>query len=134
MGHYRANVRDLEFNLFEVLDVEKTVGTGEFGDLGAEAIRDMLNQAARQAEGPLAEGFVDGDRNPPTFDAHTHSVTLPEAFKESVRVWHRGARGCALGCPRGSAAFRLRPRSGGPSTSSWSAVSPPRSSISTVRR
>ena len=50
----------------------------------------MLHEAARQAEGPLAQGFVDGDRDPPRFDALTHSVTLPEAFKESVRVWLQG--------------------------------------------
>ena len=60
----------------------------------------MLNEAARQAEGPLADGFVDGDRNPPTFDAQTHSVTLPEAFKESVRVWQRGPW-LRLGLPEG---------------------------------
>jgi alkylation response protein AidB-like acyl-CoA dehydrogenase len=90
VGHYRANVRDLEFNLFEVLDVEKTVGSGEFGDLDGDAIRAMVNEAARQAEGPLAEGFVDGDRNPPTFDAKAHSVTLPQSFKESVLSWQNG--------------------------------------------
>jgi Acyl-CoA dehydrogenase N terminal len=28
MGHYRSNVRDLEFNLFEVLDLEKALATG----------------------------------------------------------------------------------------------------------
>jgi hypothetical protein len=87
MGHYKANVRDLEFNLFEVLDLEKVLATGEFGDLDGATVRDMLHEAARLAEGPLAEPFAEGDRNPPTFDPQTHHVTLPEAFKESVRVW-----------------------------------------------
>ena len=41
---------------------------------------------ARLAEGPIAESFADGDRNPPVFDPKTHSVTLPEAFKKSVRA------------------------------------------------
>jgi Acyl-CoA dehydrogenase N terminal len=65
MGHYKANVRDLEFNLFEVLELEKALATGEFGDLDGEAIRQMLAEAARLAQGPLAESFADGDRNPP---------------------------------------------------------------------
>src|SRR4029077_11875721 len=80
MGHYRSNVRDLEFNLFEVLDLEKALATGEFGDLDGESVRQMLDEAARQAEGPLAEPFADADRNPPTFDPETHTVTLPESF------------------------------------------------------
>jgi alkylation response protein AidB-like acyl-CoA dehydrogenase len=90
MGHYRSNVRDLEFNLFEVLDLEKALATGEFGDLDGESVREMLDEAARQAEGPLAESFADADRNPPTFDPETHAVTIPESFKTSVRVWQQG--------------------------------------------
>ncbi len=83
-------MRDLEFNLFEVLDLEKALATGEFGDLDGESVREMLDEAARQAEGPLAEAFADADRNPPTFDPETHAVTIPESFKTSVRVWRQG--------------------------------------------
>ena len=90
MGHYKSNVRDLEFNLFEVLDLEKALATGEFGDLDGESVRQMLDEAARLAEGPLAESFADADRNPPTFDPKTHAVTLPEAFKASLRAWQHG--------------------------------------------
>src|ERR1700752_5387650 len=87
MGHYKSNVRDLEFNLFEVLDLEKALATGEFWDLDVESVREMFDEAARQAEGPLAESSADADRNPPTFDPDTHTVTLPESFKTSVRAW-----------------------------------------------
>lgn len=90
MGHYKSNVRDLEFNLFEVLHLEKVLATGEFGDLDVDSVRQMLDEAARQAEGPLAESFADGDRHPPTFDPATHTVTLPEPFKKSFRAWHQG--------------------------------------------
>jgi alkylation response protein AidB-like acyl-CoA dehydrogenase len=90
MGHYKSNVRDLEFNLFEVLDLEKALATGEFGDLDGESVRQMLDEAARQAEGPLAESFADADRNPPSFDPKTHAVTLPESFKASLRAWQHG--------------------------------------------
>ncbi|GLP78045.1 acyl-CoA dehydrogenase [Mycobacterium antarcticum] len=90
MGHYKSNVRDLEFNLFEVLQLEKVLASGEFGDLDAASIRDMLSEAARLAEGPLAESFAECDRHPPTFDPETHSVTLPEPFKKSFRAWQQG--------------------------------------------
>jgi alkylation response protein AidB-like acyl-CoA dehydrogenase len=90
MGHYKSNVRDLEFNLFEVLNLEKVLVTGEFGDLDGASVRQMLEEAARLAKGPLAEAFADGDRNPPTFDPDSHVVSLPESFKESFRAWQQG--------------------------------------------
>ena len=90
MGHYKSNVRDLEFNLFEVLELEKALATGEFGDLDGESVRQMLDEASKLAEGPLAESFADADRNPPTFDPETHAVTLPESFKKSLRAWQQG--------------------------------------------
>ena len=98
MGHYKSNVRDIEFNLFEVLNIEKTLGSGQFGDMTVADVRGYLQEAAHQAEGPLAEAFFDGDRKPPTFDPSTHEVTLPDSFKESVRLWHR-APWLRLGLP-----------------------------------
>jgi alkylation response protein AidB-like acyl-CoA dehydrogenase len=90
VSHYKANVRDLTFNLFEVLNLEKILTSGEFGTLESDDVHSMLDEAARQAEGPLAASFEESDRVPPTFDPETHTVTLPEAFKESVLVWQRG--------------------------------------------
>ncbi|MGV0836760.1 acyl-CoA dehydrogenase [Mycolicibacterium thermoresistibile] len=90
MSHYKSNVRDLEFNLFEVLSLEKALATGDFGDLDAESVRQMLAEAARLAEGPVAESFAESDRHPPTFDPNTHTVTLPEPFKASLRAWEQG--------------------------------------------
>ena len=83
MGHYKSNLRDLEFNLFEVLGIDETLATGAYGDLDAETVREMLVEVRRLAEGPLAESFADADRNPPVFDPETHTVTLPESFKKS---------------------------------------------------
>src|ERR1700740_808192 len=87
MGHYKRNVRDLEVNLFEVLGLEKAWATGEFGDLDGESVREMLQEAARQAEGPLAESFADADRNPPTFDPAAHTRRSPEPLQKSLRAW-----------------------------------------------
>ncbi|MFQ6329487.1 acyl-CoA dehydrogenase [Nocardia sp. CWNU-33] len=86
MGHYKSNVRDLEFNLFEVLGLGALLDGEAYGDLDSETVKEMLNEVRRLAEGPLADSFVDGDRNPPTFDPATHTVTLPESFKKSYRA------------------------------------------------
>ena len=90
MSHYKSNVRDQIFQLFEVLHLEKALGQGEFSDLDADTAAEMLSEVARTAEGPFAASFVEGDRNPPVFDPATHSVTLPESFKKSVRAYLDG--------------------------------------------
>ena len=87
MGHYKSNVRDQVFNLFEVFGVDKALGQGEFSDLDRDTAEEMLGEIARLSEGPIAESFVEGDRNPPVFDPATHTVTLPEDFKKSVRAF-----------------------------------------------
>jgi alkylation response protein AidB-like acyl-CoA dehydrogenase len=86
VSHYKSNVRDQVFNLFEVFGVDKAFGQGKFSDLDVDTAREMLAEMARLAEGPVAESFADADRNPPVFDPETHSVTLPESFKKSVRA------------------------------------------------
>ncbi|WP_293004068.1 acyl-CoA dehydrogenase [Mycobacterium sp.] len=90
MGHYKSNVRDLEFNLFEFLKLDEVLAEQAFGDLDGDSVRQMLSEAARLAEGPVAESFAEGDRHPPTFDPDTHVVTLPEPFKKSMRAWGEG--------------------------------------------
>ncbi|MTE14778.1 acyl-CoA dehydrogenase [Nocardia aurantiaca] len=90
MGHYKSNVRDLEFNLFEFLGIQKLLDAGAYGDLDADTVKEMLSEVRRLAEGPLAESFADADRNPPVFDPQTHTVTLPESFKKSYRALEDG--------------------------------------------
>jgi alkylation response protein AidB-like acyl-CoA dehydrogenase len=88
MSHYKSNVRDLEFNLFETLKLDEILATGAFGDLDGDTVRTMLSEAARLAEGPVAAPFASTDRTPPTFDPATGTVTLPEDFKAAIRAWH----------------------------------------------
>jgi hypothetical protein len=86
VSHYKSNVRDQVFNLFEVLGVDKALGEGVYADLDVDTATEMLGEMVRLAEGPIAESFADADRNPPVFDPNTHSVALPESFKKSVRA------------------------------------------------
>ncbi|MFI6169111.1 acyl-CoA dehydrogenase [Nocardia sp. NPDC051052] len=83
MSHFRSNVRDLEFNLFESLNLGGLLDSGAFGDLDSETVRTMLDEVRRLAEGPLGASHIDADRNPPVFDPATFSVRLPESFKQS---------------------------------------------------
>ncbi|MDT5074642.1 MAG: hypothetical protein QOH82_3962 [Mycobacterium sp.] len=86
MSHYKSNVRDQVFNLFEVFGVDKVLGEGAFSDLDVDTVREMLAEISRIAEGPVADSFAESDRNPPIFDPDAHTVTLPAAFKKSVRA------------------------------------------------
>jgi len=86
MSHYTANLRDLEFNLFEFLDTKDHFGTGAFAHLDTQTARDVLSEAERMATGPLAASYVESDRNPPVFDLATSSVTLPESVKRSYQA------------------------------------------------
>ncbi|AKC40675.1 acyl-CoA dehydrogenase [Mycobacteroides chelonae] len=86
MGHYKSNVRDLEFNLFELFNIQQVFGGEEYPELDEETARTFLSEMRTLAEGPLADSFAEGDRNPPVFDPETHSVAIPEAFKKSVKA------------------------------------------------
>ncbi|HEY8479399.1 MAG TPA: acyl-CoA dehydrogenase family protein, partial [Spirillospora sp.] len=87
MGHYKSNLRDLEFNLFEVFRRQDLLGSGPYADLDEDTARSILEEVNRLAEGPVAESFADADRNPPEFDPATGTVTLPESFKKSYEAW-----------------------------------------------
>jgi hypothetical protein len=90
MGHFRSNLRDLEFNLFEVFRVQDRLGTAPFDGVDADTVRGVLTELNTLATGPLAESFADADRNPPVFDPATHSVTLPQSLKDSYRALWEG--------------------------------------------
>ena len=86
MGHYIANVRDLEFNLFEVFDLGAVLGTGRYSDLDEDTVRTILAEAARLAEGPVAESFAFADRNPPVFDPGEHTISVPPELAKTVEA------------------------------------------------
>ena len=86
MGHYIANVRDIAFNLFEVLKLGTVLDSGGYGDLDTDTVRTMLDEVARLAEGPVAESFADADRNPPVFDPERHTISVPAELAKSVQA------------------------------------------------
>ncbi|NEW39571.1 acyl-CoA dehydrogenase [Nocardia cyriacigeorgica] len=100
MGHYKANLRDIEFNLFEVFGLDKLLDTGAYGDLDSDTVREILAEVKRLAEGPVAESFAAADRDPVGFDAADHSVTVPDALRQTLETV-READWSRLGLPEG---------------------------------
>ena len=87
MSHYKSNLRDIEFNLFEVLGRDEILGSGLFGEVDGETARSILSEVDRLAREDLAVSYEDSDRFPPVFDPQTHTAPLPESFKKSYRTW-----------------------------------------------
>ncbi|MEW2575146.1 acyl-CoA dehydrogenase [Streptomyces syringium] len=100
MGHYKSNLRDIEFNLFEVLGRDKLYGTGPFAEMDVETAKSVLSEIARLSENELAESFVDADRNPPVFDPETNTAPVPASFKKSYQAY-MDAEWWRLGIPEG---------------------------------
>lgn len=87
MGHYKSNLRDIEFNLFEVLGRDKVYGTGPFEEMDVETAKSVLDEMRRLAENDFAVSFADIDRNPPVFDPETNTAPIPETFKKSYKAF-----------------------------------------------
>jgi alkylation response protein AidB-like acyl-CoA dehydrogenase len=102
MGHYKSNLRDIEFNLFEVLGRQDLLGSEYFPEIDEQTARGIIDEVNRLATGPIADSFAEADRNPPVFDPATSSVRMPEAFKKSFQAfmdaeWFRLELPAALG-------------------------------------
>ncbi|UCZ58805.1 acyl-CoA dehydrogenase [Mycolicibacterium phocaicum] len=105
MSHYIANLRDIEFNLFEVLPLGAALDAGTYGDLDAETARSILDEVSKLAEGVVAETFAEADRSPPVFLPEEHRITVSEELAKTVRVvkeaewWRLGLDERAGGTP-----------------------------------
>ncbi|MGA8117576.1 MAG: acyl-CoA dehydrogenase [Actinocatenispora sp.] len=83
MGHYKSNLRDLEFNLFEVFGTDERLAKAPFAEIDVDTARGLLAEIDRFAREDLASCYADADREPPVFDPATHSVTMPESFRST---------------------------------------------------
>jgi alkylation response protein AidB-like acyl-CoA dehydrogenase len=93
VSHYKSNLRDIFFNLFEVNRVQDHLGTGPFEQMDADAARDVLREVERLAREDFAASFTAADRRPSTLDAETGEVTCPPELNASLDAffdndWH----------------------------------------------
>jgi hypothetical protein len=87
MSHYKSNVRDLEFNLFEVFGADQAFGQGPYQDLDAETARSILAEVDRLAREDLAPSLISTDRNPPVYHPSEYRVTMPADFRKAYQTF-----------------------------------------------
>ena len=88
--HYRSNLRDLFFNLFEFLDAGRTsLGHAPYDGLDEQTARESLKAIERLCSTELAASFSDADIN----YAHLTEdgrVVLPESLQRSLKAFYDG--------------------------------------------
>jgi alkylation response protein AidB-like acyl-CoA dehydrogenase len=88
MGHYKSNLRDIFFNLFEVNDLAGVLGRAPWEDFDPATVRDILAELERLASEDMAASFGESDRNAPHLV--DGSVTLPDGLKRSLDAFYDG--------------------------------------------
>ncbi len=89
-NHYRSNLRDIAFNLFEVLDLGRTaLGRGPFAAMDEATAREALTGLEEMAQQVWAPDFVAGDREGARFDG-AGNVTLPAGTTRAIRAYYDG--------------------------------------------
>lgn len=87
-NHYKSNLRDIYFNLFEALDVSRTVT-----QIDEPSLREALKAFEQLCVDKIAPSFAEGDQVPLRLDPEGN-VHLPEGLKKSLKAfydgdWHR---------------------------------------------
>jgi len=90
MSHYTANLRDIEFCLFDLLGREKVLGTSVYADIDRDTASGMLEEMKRLCENDLAASFIEGDRMGTVFNKTSGDVTVPASFKKSYEAYVNG--------------------------------------------
>ena len=90
MSSYKAPLRDMQFVLFDVLDVEPTFQRLGFADATRDVLEAVLDEGARFTETVLAPLNAVGDQVGCSFDPATGAVTTPPGFKQAYRQYVDG--------------------------------------------
>ncbi|MFP3881802.1 MAG: acyl-CoA dehydrogenase [Actinomycetota bacterium] len=88
MSHYKSNIRDIEFNLFEVNRIQDYVGSKAWEGLDRDTMGDILAEVERLATEDYAASYEDQDRIP--LELVDGEVELPESVKASVQAFKDG--------------------------------------------
>ncbi len=97
MSHYKSNLRDIEFNLFEVHRIQDYLGQGEWADLDEDTVRHILTEIERLAREDFAASYEDQDRIP--LELVDGEVKIQDSVKASVRAYKEGGWG-SIGLPQ----------------------------------
>jgi len=88
--HYRPNLRDIFFNLFEVLEIQSTVlGKKPFESMDEDSARAALEGFLELLQASWTPAFVPGDREGATFDGKGN-VKLPPSYLKALDAYFAG--------------------------------------------
>lgn len=93
-NHYKSNLRDIFFNLFEMWDVGHTVlGKGPYTLMDEPTAKETMKSFEKLCVDKMSQSFVEGDRVPLKLDEQGN-VHLPEGVRKSLQEffaadWHR---------------------------------------------
>jgi hypothetical protein len=63
VSHYKSNLRDIHFNLFELLGRQDILGAGPFEEMDVDTAKEILAEVDRISREDLAASFEDGDQH-----------------------------------------------------------------------
>ena len=86
MSHYKSNLRDIEFSLFEVNRIQDHLDSPEWPGLDQKTVSDLLGEIERLATEDYAASYVDQDRIP--LELVNGEIVLPESVKSSIAAFH----------------------------------------------
>ncbi|HEU0031569.1 MAG TPA: acyl-CoA dehydrogenase [Kofleriaceae bacterium] len=90
VDHYRPNLRDIFFQLFEVLEIQSSVlGKPPYDSMDEDAARASLEGFLEVMLKDWAPAFAAGDRETATFDGKGN-VTLPSSFNKALHAFYDG--------------------------------------------
>ncbi|MBW3658865.1 MAG: acyl-CoA dehydrogenase, partial [Actinobacteria bacterium] len=89
MSHYKSNLRDIEFNLFEVFGAQEYLGTdGPFAAMDPDTARMVLREVDRFATDSIwAESFADTDRTPLELSPEG-DITVPDSLHQALQAFY----------------------------------------------
>ena len=88
LHHYRTNLRDIEFNLFEAYRTQEYLGDAPFDQMDEETVRDVLREIDRLAREDFAASFVEADRTP--LELNHGEIELPYGVEKSLDAVYDG--------------------------------------------
>jgi alkylation response protein AidB-like acyl-CoA dehydrogenase len=88
VDHYKPNLRDIYFQLFEVLEIQSTLGKPPF-EIDEPTARASLEGFLELLQAHWSPTFASGDREGATFDGKGN-VTLPAGYKKALETFYAG--------------------------------------------
>ncbi|HLM40452.1 MAG TPA: acyl-CoA dehydrogenase, partial [Microvirga sp.] len=82
---YRAPVSDIAFTMRHVAGLDRAIADGVYGDLSADLVGTILEEAGRFANDVIAPLNREGDRHGATLKDGV--VTSAPGWKEAYRAW-----------------------------------------------